>query len=163
MNLLLTGIAAGVLGTLAMDLGNHLGARAGLLVRIDVGAIGRMAAGWARGRFRYRAPGDMARIEHERLLGSLTHYGIGLGLAVPFVLVWGRTTGEAAPPGWLLAYGVLTTAASVFLVSPSMGLGMFGRRSPDGVKAPLSSLANHTFFGAGMAAAAALLRMVRDL
>jgi hypothetical protein len=38
-----------------------------------------------------------------------------------------------------------------------MGLGVFGRRSPDGIKAPLSSLANHLFFGVGMAVAVALV------
>jgi hypothetical protein len=37
-----------------------------------------------------------------------------------------------------------------------MGLGAFGRRSPEGIRAPLSSLANHFFFGVGMAIAVAL-------
>jgi len=56
---------------------------------------------------------------------------------------------------WALTYGVATTAASVFFVYPSMGLGVFGWRSPEGIKAPLSSLANHLFFGLGMAVAVA--------
>jgi hypothetical protein len=37
-----------------------------------------------------------------------------------------------------------------------MGLGIFGGKSPEGVRALLSSLANHTFFGAGMALAVAI-------
>jgi hypothetical protein len=64
--------------------------------------------------------------------------------------------GGIPSPAWALAYGVATTAASVLLVYPSMGLGAFGRRSPEGLRAPLSSLANHLFFGAGMAVAIAL-------
>jgi hypothetical protein len=32
-----------------------------------------------------------------------------------------------------------------------MGLGIFGKRSPEGLKAAISSLVNHTFFGIGMA------------
>jgi hypothetical protein len=32
-----------------------------------------------------------------------------------------------------------------------MGFGAFGKRSPDGIKAVLSSLANHFFYGIGLA------------
>jgi len=60
---------------------------------------------------------------------------------------------------WALIYGVATTVASVFFVYPSMGLGVFGWRSPEGIKAPLSSLANHFFFGLGMAVSAAIVEL----
>ena len=55
-----------------------------------------------------------------------------------------------------LAYGVATTVAAYFFVFPSMGLGVFGRRSPEGIRSPLSSLANHLFYGVGIAVAIAL-------
>jgi hypothetical protein len=138
-----------------MDLLNHLLARAGVLLKIDVRIIGRMAAGWAHGRFRYRHPGEMEQVAHETLYGSFTHYAIGVGLAVPFVLGWDLLVGGPVSPVWTLAYGIATTVASVFFVYPSIGLGVLGRRSPDGIKAPLSSLANHLFFGVGMAVAVA--------
>ena len=156
MDLVVTGVVAGVLGTLAMDSLNHLFARAGVLVAIDVKMIGRMSAGWARGRFRYRHPGEMRPVANERVYGYLTHYAIGVGLAVPFVLGWDLLVGGPASPLWALAYGVATTVASLFLVFPSMGLGAFGRRSPEGIRSPLSSLANHLFYGVGMAVAVAL-------
>lgn len=157
MNLIATGIAAGVLGTAAMDALNHLFARSGLLSGIDVKMIGRMSAGWARGRFCYRHPGEMEPVANELLYGYLTHYAIGVGLAVPFVLGWDLWVGEPVSPLWALAYGLATTVASLFLVYPSMGLGLYGRRAPDGIRAPLSSLANHLFFGMGMAVAVALV------
>jgi len=156
MDLIVTGVVAGVLGTLAMDSMNHLLARTGILLRIDVGMIGRMSAGWVRGRFRYRHPGEMEQVANETFYGYVTHYTIGVGLAIPFVLGWDLLIGGLAPPVWTLFYGVTTTVASVFLVYPSMGLGVFGRRSPDGIRAPLSSLANHFFFGVGMAVAVVL-------
>jgi len=156
MDLVVTGVVAGVLGTLMMDSLNHLFARTGMLLRIDVRMIGRMSAGWVRGRFRYRHPGEMEQAANETLYGYITHYTIGVGLAIPFVLGWDLLVGGLASPVWTLAYGVATTVASVFFVYPSMGLGVFGRRSPDGIKAPLSSLANHFFFGVGMAVAVAL-------
>jgi hypothetical protein len=80
-----------------------------------------------------------------------------VGLAVPFVLGWDLLVGGPASPLWALTYGVATTVASVFFVYPSMGLGAFGRRSPEGIRAPLSSLANHLFYGVGLAVGVALV------
>ena len=156
MNLILTGVLVGVLGTLAMDLLNHLFASTGVLLRIDVGMIGRMSAGWARGRFCYSHPSEMKPVANEKLIGYITHYSIGVALAIPFVLGWAYFFGGPASPVWALVYGVATTVASVFFVYPSMGFGVFGMRSPESIRAPLSSLANHLFFGVGMAVAVAL-------
>ena len=155
MDIIVTGVAAGVLGTFVMDSLNNLFARIGMISKIDVGMIGRMSAGWVRGRFCYRHPGEMEQVANEAFYGYITHYAIGVCLSIPFFLGWGLLVGGLASPVWTLAYGVTTTAASVFFVYPSMGLGVFGRRSPDGINAPLSSLANHFFFGVGMAVAVA--------
>lgn len=61
-----------------------------------------------------------------------------------------------------VAAGVLGTLAMdslnhLVVVYPSMGFGVLGRRSPEGISSALSSLASHLFFGVGMAAAVALL------
>jgi hypothetical protein len=157
MILIINGVIAGILGTLAMDSLNHLFARTGLLSKIDVRMIGRMSAGWANGRFRYRHPDELKPVTNETLIGYVTHYGIGVGLALAYVLGWDSAVGGPASPVWALTYGVATTAASYFFVFPSMGFGMFGRRSPEGIRSPLSSFANHLFFGLGMAVAIALI------
>jgi len=153
MEFIVQGVLIGVSGTIAMDLLNRLVARFGVISKIDVGTIGRMAAGWARGRFRYRHPGELVPVPREVFLGYITHYAIGVGLAIPLVFGWDLLVGVPLSPFWALVYGIATTVASVFLVYPSLGLGVFGLRSPDGLKAPLSSLANHFFFGVGMAIA----------
>jgi len=123
-----------------------------MLSRINIGMLGRMSVGWARGRFRYSHPGEIEQVAHERLYGFITHYVIGVGLAVPYVLGWELFVGGPASPAWALAYGVATTVFSYFFVFPSMGLGVFGRRSPEGIKSAISSLANHFFYGLGMTA-----------
>ncbi len=157
MDIIVTGVVAGILGTLAMDVLNHLFARTGMILRIDVGMIGRMAAGWwAHRRFRYRHPSEIEPVANEMLYGYFTHYMFGVGLAVLFVLGWDLLVGGTVSPVWALVYGVATTVNSVFFVYPVMGFGIFGRRSPEGIKAPFSSLANHIFFGVGMAIAVAL-------
>ena len=156
MDLIVTGVVAGVLGTLVMDSGNRLFARTGMLSKIEVGMIGRMAVGWARGRFRYGHPSEMEQAANEMLYGYITHYTIGVGLAVPYVFGWALLVGGPVSPVWAIAYGIATTVAPYFFVFPSMGLGVFGRQSPEGIRAPLSSLANHLFYGVGMAVAVAL-------
>ena len=157
MDLIVTGVVVGVLGTLVMDSLNHLFARTGMLSKIEVGMIGRMSVGWARGRFRYGHPGEMQQVANETLYGYIAHYIIGVGLAVPYVLGWDLVVGGPASPVWAVVYGVATTAASYFFVYPSMGLGVFGRRSPEGITARLSPLANHFFYGVGLAAGVALV------
>ena len=156
MGLIVKGVLAGVLGTLMMDSLNHLFSRNGMISKIDVGMIGRMAVGWANGHFRYGHPSEMKQVVNEMLYGYVTHYTIGVSLALPYVLGWDLLVGGPASPIWALAYGVATTAASYFFVFPSMGFGVFGRRSPEGIRAPFSSLANHLFYGVGMAVAVAL-------
>jgi uncharacterized membrane protein YeaQ/YmgE (transglycosylase-associated protein family) len=156
LDLVVTGVVAGALGTLVMDALNHLFARTGMISKIEVGMIGRMSVGWAHGRFHYEHPNEMEQVANEKLYGYITHYAIGVGLAVPYVLGWDLLVGGPASPVWALAYGVATTVASYFLVYPSMGLGVFGRRSPEGIRAPLSSLANHLFYGVGLAVAVAI-------
>jgi uncharacterized membrane protein YeaQ/YmgE (transglycosylase-associated protein family) len=157
MDLVVTGVVAGVLGTLAMDLLNHLCARTGMISKIDVGMIGRMAVGWARGRFRYGHPSEVEQVANEMLYGYVTHYTIGVGLAVPYMLGWNLLVGGPASAVWAIVYGVVTTVAAYLFVLPSMGLGVFGRRSPEGIRAPLSSLANHLFYGVGLAIGIALV------
>jgi hypothetical protein len=110
-----------------------------------------MASGWARGRFRYSDPREVEQVAHEELYGYFAHYAIGVGLAVPYVFGWTFLVGGPVSPVWALAYGITTTAASYFFMYPSMGLGVCGRLSPEGIRAPLSSLANHFFYGLGLA------------
>jgi len=113
--------------------------------------------GWAHGRFRYGNPSEMQEVANEKLYGYVTHYAIGVSLAVPFVFGWDLLVGGPVSPVWALAYGLATTVASLFFVYPSMGLGVAGRRSPEGMRAPLSSLANHLFYGVGLAVGIALV------
>ena len=157
MNLVVTGFVAGVIGTLAMDSLNNIIARSGLFLKIDVAMIGRMAAGWTQGRFFYGHPDEMEQVSNEKIYGYLAHFAIGVSLAVPFVFGWDFWIGGPASPLWAVLYGVTTTTASFFFVYPSMGLGAFGRRSPERIKAFITPLANHFFYGVGLAVGVVLV------
>lgn len=157
MDLLVTGFVAGVLGTLAMDLLNNLIARTGVFLKIDVAMIGRMAAGWTKGRFHYEHPDEMAPVKNEVVYGYLAHFGIGVSFSIPFIFGWDLWVGGPASPLWAVLYGVATTAASFFIVYPLMGLGAFGRKSPERTKAFITPLANHFFYGVGLAVGVVLV------
>ena len=157
VNALLPGIVAGVIGTLIMDLFNFLFARFGIIIKIDNRMIGRMSAGWLRGRFVYKNPTEMKQVTYEKILGFISHYWIGISLSIPYVLGWFLFFNETASAIWAIPYGILTTVASWFFVYPSMGLGVFGLKSHDGIKATLSSLSNHIFYGIGIAVGIVLL------
>jgi hypothetical protein len=73
------------------------------------------------------------------------------------MLGWDLMVGGPVSPVCALVYGFATTVASLFFLYPSMGLGVFGRRSPESIKAPLSPFANHLFFGVGMAIAVVIV------
>jgi hypothetical protein len=152
MEVLATALFAGVLGTISMDLLNHAFSRSGHIMKIDVTTIGRMAAGWANGRLFYSSPNELKSISNEKIYRYIAHYIIGVSLVLPFILWWKFYIGGPVSPLWTLVYGLATTVASLFFVYPAMGLGFLGMRSPQGIRAPLSSIANHTFYGIGLAA-----------
>jgi hypothetical protein len=151
MDLIIAAVMIGVVGTATMDLGNLLFARLGVISRVDLRMLGRMARGWARGRVRYGDPSEMGRTRNEAVYGFVTHYSIGVGLSILYLLGWELLVGGPASPTIAVLYGIATTVASWFLVYPSMGFGMLGLRSPEGWKAALSSLSNHLFYGLGLA------------
>jgi hypothetical protein len=153
----ITGIAAGVIGTIAMDLLNFLFARFRIITIIDISMIGRMAAGWVRGRFFYESPTEIKEIKNDKLFGFLAHYAIGICLALPYVSIWYIFVELPFSPTWAIVYGILTTVGSWFFIFPSMGLGICGLKSPEKLKATFSSLANHLFYGIGMAIGIALI------
>jgi hypothetical protein len=156
MDLVVAGFIAGVLGTLAMDLLNDLVARTGVILKIDVAMIGRMAASWTRGRFRHRHPEQIHQAPNEMVYGYVAHYATGVGLAITFILGWDFWVGGLPSTAWTIVYAVVTTVASFLFVYPSMGLGVFGRRSPVRIKAFITPLANHLFYGWGLAVGIAL-------
>ncbi len=135
MNLLVIGVAAGISGTLVMDLLNNLFSRIGVISKIDMKMIGRMSAGWMHGRFLYNHPNEIRQVSNEKLYGYITHYAIGIAMALIFMIGWDIIVGGYPYPVWILLYGIATTVASVFFVYPCMGYGILGLRSPEGIKA----------------------------
>jgi hypothetical protein len=87
---------------------------------------------------------------HERAVGWITHYMIGVTFALLFVLLVSGSW--LARPTLLpaLAFGIATVLVPFFTMQPSFGLGVAASKTPHPNKARLKSLMTHTLFGAGL-------------
>ena len=145
---------AGVPATLAMD----VGARAILAPALGVEApgpreLGRWVGHMRHGRFRHPDIATAPAVAREAVIGSLTHYAIGLTLGAGYGLLLraGRARRSSIPLA--LAYGTATTGFSWLLMFPATGKGLLGRRANP--KLAALSLGNHLVFGLALGAAIA--------
>lgn len=63
------------------------------------------------------------------LYGYIAHYTIDVVFALMYVLGWDYLIGGPISPIGALAYGIVTTAGSLFFIYPSTGSGMLGSRT----------------------------------
>jgi hypothetical protein len=151
-------LAAGIGGTLAMDVWGQAQKRVTGAPVPDYALVGRWLGHMRRGRFRHAAITAAAPMAHEKAIGWSAHYATGIAFAALMPLLWG--------PGWLatptllpaLALGLASIAAPFLLMQPGFGLGMAASKTPRPWAARRRSILNHLVFGAGLylgAAAAA--------
>lgn len=148
--MMLGAIAVGIGATLLMDLWNLFLKRAFGIASLDYCLLGRWVLYIPAGTFTHANIRAAAPKAHECPAGWITHYTIGIMLAVGLVVL---TSGEwlARPTFWpALLYGIGTVVFPFFLLQPSLGLGIASSRAPNPTQARLKSLATHTVFGIGL-------------
>jgi len=150
MNEVVGGAGVGIGATMLMDLWNLFLKRAFNIASLNYCLLGRWVGHLASGTVRHKSIAAAAPKRFECPLGWITHYTIGVGFAVAFVLL---TSGE-----WLrrptllpaLLYGIGTVVFPFFLMQPSFGLGIAASKTPNPAQARLKSLVTHTIFGIGI-------------
>jgi len=153
----------GLGATLVMDLWNLFLKRALGIPSLDLCLLGRWVLHMPSGQFRHARIGAAAPKRFERSVGWITHYSIGVSLAVGCVLL--------APAGWLaaptlpwaLGYGLVTVVFPFVLMQPALGLGVASARAPRPAQARMKSLASHAAFGIGLFLCAWVLSRVLPL
>jgi hypothetical protein len=141
----------GIGATVLMDLWNLFLKRGFGIPSLNYCLLGRWVCHIPSGVFRHPSIAASPPKPHECPVGWMAHYTIGVMLALVFV-------GVIAPAGWLaqptllpaLLYGLVTVAFPLFILQPSLGLGVASSRTPHPARARLKSLGTHFVFGLGL-------------
>jgi Protein of unknown function (DUF2938) len=153
-NQILGAVTIGIGATLVMDLWNLLLRSAFGIPSLNYCLLGRWVLHLPEGTLRHASIITAAEKPHECTVGWLSHYTIGVGLALTFVAL---TSGEwLAQPTVLpaLLYGIATVVFPFFVLQPSLGLGIASSRAANPTQARLKSLVTHSIFGVGLYASA---------
>jgi len=143
-------IAMGIGASLLMDLWNLFLKRAFGVPSLDYCLLGRWFRHMPGGTFRHASIAKAPRKPFECAVGWIAHYTIGVVLALVFVAL---ASGDwLARPTVLpaLLYGIATVVFPLFVMQPSLGLGVAASRTPRPAQARLKSLVTHTVFGVGL-------------
>ena len=143
-------VAIGLGATFSMDLWNLLLKRSFGIPSLNICLLGRWVGHLSRGTVAHANIAAAPAISHECAVGWITHYAIGVVLAVGFVLLAPATWLTRPTLGPALAYGVVTVVFPFFVMQPSFGLGVASARTPRPARARIKSLITHGVFGAGL-------------
>ncbi|MEZ4586735.1 MAG: DUF2938 domain-containing protein [Gemmatimonadales bacterium] len=156
--MLSSALLIGVGATLLMDLWNVLLKRGFGIRSLDYCLLGRWVSHMAAGTFRHASITAAAARPGECLLGWVSHYSIGIGFALGFLLLVGREWLDRPTPLPAVAFGLVTVAVPLFVMQPAIGLGIASSKTPHPARARLKSLGTHLVFGVGLYALALVWR-----
>ncbi|KVP74165.1 DUF2938 domain-containing protein [Burkholderia ubonensis] len=148
-------------GTLVMDLWALFRRRAFGTPSLDYALVGRWLGHMASGRFRHASIIAAAPVRHERPLGWLAHYAIGIAFAGLPVALAGTQWISAPTLLPALAAGIGSVAAPFFVMQPAFGFGIAAARTPQPSVARRRSLVTHLSYGLGLYVAAQVLTLMR--
>jgi len=160
VEILARAVVVGIGGAALMDAWALLARRAFNIQGLDYALLGRWIGHLPRGRFFHDRIAAAAPVRGERALGWAAHYAIGIGFAVPLMLVWG--VGWARSPTILppMLVGLGTILAPWLVMQPAMGAGIAASRTPNPTAARLRNLATHAVYGIGLYLSAVALSVV---
>ncbi len=149
-HLLLGAVVIGVGASLLMDGWNLFLKRALGVPSLDYCLLGRWFLHMPEGKFFHSSIAAAPPRRFECAAGWVAHYTIGVVLALVFLAL--------APAGWLaqptvlhaLLYGICTVVFPLFVLQPSLGLGVASSETPKPAHARLKSLVTHIVFGIGL-------------
>ncbi|KVP08759.1 hypothetical protein WJ83_30675 [Burkholderia ubonensis] len=148
-------------GTLVMDLWALFRRRAFGTPSLDYALVGRWLGHMASGRFRHASIVAAVPVRHERPLGWLAHYAIGIAFAGLPVALAGTQWISAPTLLPALAAGIGSVAAPFFVMQPAFGFGIAAARTPQPSVARRRSLVTHLSYGLGLYVAAQVLTLMR--
>jgi hypothetical protein len=160
VEILTRAVVIGIGGAALMDAWGLLARRAFSIQGLDYALLGRWIGHFPRGRFVHEKIAAAPSVAGERALGWAAHYAIGIGFAVPLLVVggldWARSP-TILPP---MLVGLGTILAPWLVMQPAMGAGIAASRTPNPGAARLRNLATHAVYGIGLYLSAVALSLV---
>jgi len=147
---LLGAIAIGLGASLLMDFWNLFLKRVFGIPSLNYGLLGRWLLHMPSGTFRHARITSAPQKPFERAAGWMAHYTIGAVFAVVFVLLVSGDWLESPTPWPAVLYGMGTVVFPLFVMQPSLGLGMASSMTAHPARARLKSFLTHTVFGVGL-------------
>ncbi|GJM43170.1 MAG: hypothetical protein DHS20C21_00120 [Gemmatimonadota bacterium] len=143
-------IAIGVGASVLMDAWNLFLKRACGVRSLDYCLLGRWLLHMPEGTFLHSSIAVAPPRRGECAAGWVAHYTIGVGLATVFLAL--------APADWLerptlphaLLFGIVTVVFPLFILQPSLGLGVASSKTPRPMQARRKSFVTHMVFGVGL-------------
>lgn len=157
IRLLIASIIIGVGATAGIDLWSLILKRGFGIASLDYCLLGRWFLHMPAGTFTHASIRNAAAKPGECTIGWVAHYSIGISLALAFLLLVPREWLAQPTPGPALVFGLVTTLIPLFIMQPSLGLGIASARTPNPTQARVKSLMTHAIFGFGIYGMAMLL------
>jgi len=147
---LLSAVVIGVGASFLMDAWNLLLKRAFGIPSLNYCLLGRWFLHMPEGTFVHSGIAAAPPRRFEGAVGWFAHYTIGVVLTLAFLTL--------APSDWLvqptvlpaLLYGIVTVVFPLFVLQPSLGLGIASSKTSKPAQARLKSLVTHVVFGVGL-------------
>lgn len=153
----------GIAGALLMDATEAFLARFGVTSGVNAALLGRWCLSLLAGRFVHQNALECPPYKREAWVGWAFHLfvgGGGVALLYPlFFAISGLPRTDHGLSGGLV-FGLATSLLPWFLLLPSFGWGVFGRRGPAGTNALLASPLSHIPYGIAVGVALSLAHQV---
>jgi hypothetical protein len=142
-----------------MDITETYAAKAGITSGVNIALVGRWFLSLLHGQFTHANIVDSKPFTHEVKAGWAFHFLVGGGGVALIYPLFFQATGLRLPNNYLLGgllFGLATSLLPWFVLLPSFGWGVFGRRGPQGSNALLASTLSHIPYGLGVGAVIAV-------
>ena len=157
---LFAAIAVGTGASLIMDIWNLFLKRLFAIASLNYCLLGRWVCYIPEGTFRHTSIAKASKRKYECVVGWVAHYTIGVAFALVFLLIASRDWLNSPTLLPALLFGVSTVVFPLFVLQPSLGLGIASSRAPRPAQARVKSLMTHTVFGFGLYICALGIRYV---
>ncbi|MCL1665914.1 DUF2938 domain-containing protein [Elizabethkingia ursingii] len=160
MQLIFYAILIGAGATIFMDVYAVIVKKLFNIPSLDYRLVGRWIGNFKNGIFSHQNIMQTKPIPHERLIGWMAHYGIGIGFAFVLLFIWGVNWLEHPSLFPAILIGISTTLAPFFMMQPAFGFGIAASKTPNPRIARIRSLWVHFIYGIGLYVSALLVNVV---